>query len=165
MSKDLSHFSEDGRARMVDVSGKDLTQRVAEASGVLRMQRNTLERIRSGSLAKGNVLAVADVAAVMAAKHTSDMIPMCHPVPLTGVSVEFDEILLPDIEGNVGIKARVTARCTGQTGVEMEALSAVSLALLTIYDMCKSIDRWMYIENVQLDKKDGGKNGLLQRAQ
>ncbi len=164
MSNDLTHFSEAGRARMVDVSAKDLTQRSATATGMLRMQRSTLERIQTGTIAKGNVLAVADVAAVMAAKHTSDMIPMCHPIPLSGVEVDFDEMLLPDIEGNVGIKVRVTARCVGQTGVEMEALSAASVALLTIYDMCKAIDRWMYIENIQLEEKDGGKSGTWRRG-
>ena len=161
---DLTHFSATGRARMVDVSGKSDTRRVAIASGVLRMQPATLERIRAGTIAKGNVLAVADVAAVMAAKHTPDMIPMCHSLPLSGVEVVFDEILEPDREGCVGIKAVVTATCVGQTGVEMEALCAVSTALLTVYDMCKAIDRGMRVENVQLEEKRGGKSGLWRRG-
>jgi cyclic pyranopterin phosphate synthase len=162
-SKDLSHFSATGHARMVDVSAKPDGRRCAIASGVLRMHPATLERIRAGTLAKGNVLAVADVAAVMAAKHTPDLIPMCHPLPLSGVEVEFNEILTPDTEGCVGIQTRVTARCTGPTGVEMEALTAAAGALLTIYDMCKAIDRGMRIENIQLEEKSGGKSGTWRR--
>ncbi len=162
-TQDLTHFSATGRARMVDVSGKDETRRVAVASGLLRMQPATLERIRAGTIAKGNVLAVADVAAVMAAKRTPEMIPMCHSLPLSGVEVAFAEIANADGEGCVGIKAMVTATCVGQTGVEMEALCAVSAALLTIYDMCKAIDRGMRIENVQLEEKRGGKSGVWLR--
>jgi cyclic pyranopterin phosphate synthase len=162
-SKDLSHFSVTGRARMVDVSTKPDGKRCAIASGILRMRQATLERIRAGTLAKGNVLAVADVAAVMAAKHTPDLIPMCHPLPLSGVEVEFSEILAADAEGCVGIQTRVTARCTGPTGVEMEALTAAAGALLTIYDMCKAIDRGMRIENIQLEEKSGGKSGTWRR--
>ncbi|MDR3087866.1 MAG: cyclic pyranopterin monophosphate synthase MoaC [Azoarcus sp.] len=161
----LSHFSDAGRARMVDVSAKPDSARAASASGILRMRPATLERIRAGTLAKGDVLAVADVAAVMAAKHTSSLIPMCHPLPLTGVEVDFSEILTPDAEGCVGIKTRVTARCVGPTGVEMEALSAAACALLTIYDMCKAIDRGMRIENVQLEEKSGGKSGTWRRGE
>lgn len=161
--QDLTHFSATGRARMVDVSGKDETRRVAVASGVLRLQPATLERIRAGTISKGNVLAVADVAAVMAAKRTPEMIPMCHSLPLSGVEVAFAEIADADGEGCVGIKAMVTATCVGQTGVEMEALCAVSAALLTIYDMCKAIDRGMRIEHVQLDEKRGGKSGVWLR--
>ena len=145
MSK-LTHFSDAGRACMVDVSAKSDTRRVAIASGVLRMQPATLERIRAGKIAKGDVLTVADVGAVMAAKRTSDMIPMCHPIALTGVEAEFSEIIEPDGNGCMGIKVVATAGCTGQTGVEMEALCAASVALLTIYDMCKAIDRGMRIE-------------------
>ena len=144
---------------MVDVSAKSDTQRTAIASGILRMQPATLERIRAGNIAKGDVLTVADVGAVMAAKRTSDMIPMCHPIALTGVEVEFSEIADPDASGCVGIKVVTTANCTGQTGVEMEALCAASVALLTIYDMCKAIDRGMRIEYVQLNEKRGGKSG------
>jgi len=159
----LSHFSDTGRARMVDVSSKPDGKRSATASGILRMRPATLERIRAGTLAKGNVLAVADVAAVMAAKHTPDLIPMCHPLPLSGVEVEFSEILAADAEGCIGIQTRVTACCTGPTGVEMEALTAAAGALLTIYDMCKAIDRGMRIENIQLEEKSGGKSGTWQR--
>jgi cyclic pyranopterin phosphate synthase len=162
---ELTHFSENGRARMVDVSDKSVTQRVAIASGVIRMQLATLMRIRNGAIAKGNVLAVADVAAVMAAKRTADMIPMCHSLPLTGVEVSFVEITLPDANDCVGLRAEVTAKCVGQTGVEMEALCAVSTALLTVYDMCKAIDRGMRIEQVQLEEKRGGKSGLWRRGE
>ncbi len=161
----LTHFSEVGRARMVDVSAKSDTRRSAIASGILRMQPATLERIRAGRIAKGDVLTVADVGAVMAAKRTSDMIPMCHPVALSGVEVEFGEITEPDTNGCVGIKVLVTAGCTGQTGVEMEALCAASTALLTIYDMCKAIDRSMRIENIQLEEKRGGKSGVWKRGE
>ena len=164
-ANDLTHFSASGRARMVDVSEKSATQRVAVASGVLRMQLATLERIRSGKMAKGDVLAVADVAAVMAAKRTSDLIPMCHPLALTAVDVGFSEVLEPDAQDCVGIRVLTTASCVGQTGVEMEALCAASAALLTIYDMCKAIDRGMRIENVQLDDKRGGKSGLWRREE
>ena len=162
-SSDLTHFSDSGRARMVDVSEKSSTQRVAIASGTLRMQTGTLERIRTGEIAKGNVLSVADVGAVMAAKRTSELIPMCHSLALTGVAVEFTDILELDEHGHVGIRVVTTASCVGQTGVEMEALCAASTALLTIYDMCKSIDRGMRIESVQLDEKRGGKSGVWRR--
>jgi cyclic pyranopterin phosphate synthase len=148
---------------MVDVSEKSATLRVAVASGILRMQAATLERIRAGNIAKGNVLAVADVAAVMAAKRTAELIPMCHSLALSGVEVEFSELLVPDENGCVGIKVVTSATCSGQTGVEMEALCAASVSLLTIYDMCKAIDRGMRIESVQLDEKLGGKSGLWRR--
>ena len=162
---DLTHFSENGRARMVDVSEKSSTQRVAIASGVLRMQPATLERIRAGRMAKGDVLTVADVGAVMAAKRTPDIIPMCHAIALTGVDVAFSEIIEPDASGCLGIKVVATASCVGQTGVEMEALCAANVALLTIYDMCKAIDRGMRIESVQLEEKRGGKSGVWKRGE
>jgi cyclic pyranopterin monophosphate synthase len=162
-NQDLTHFSADGRARMVDVSAKDSTQRTAIASGVLRMQSATLARIHAGQIAKGNVLAVADVAAVMAAKETSRLIPMCHSLALSGVDVAFSDVLQPDAAGCVGIRVVTTARCVGQTGVEMEALCAASAALLTIYDMCKAIDRNMRIESLQLEEKRGGKSGVWRR--
>lgn len=165
MADDLTHFSDSGRARMVDVSAKAETARVAIASGVLRMQPATLARIRAGKIAKGDVLTVADVAAVMAAKHTPDIIPMCHPIMLTGVEISFSEILEADAEGCVGIKVLATATCSGQTGVEMEALTAANVALLTIYDMCKAIDRGMKIECVQLEEKRGGKSGVWKREE
>ena len=161
----LTHFSDAGRARMVDVSEKSGTQRTAIASGVLRMQIATLERIRTGRVAKGDVLTVADVGAVMAAKRTPDIIPMCHSIALSGVEVEFSEILEPDAEGCVGIRVVTTASCVGQTGVEMEALCAANVALLTIYDMCKAIDRGMRIECVQLEEKRGGKSGVWKRGE
>ena len=150
---------------MVDVSAKSDIRRVAIASGVLRMQPATLERIRAEQIAKGDVLTVADIGAVMAAKRTSDMIPLCHPIALTGVEVEFSEITEPDANGCVGIKVVTSTNCVGQTGVEMEALCAASLALLTIYDMCKAIDRGMRIEYVQLEEKRGGKSGVWKRGE
>ncbi|MDP2760465.1 MAG: cyclic pyranopterin monophosphate synthase MoaC [Sideroxyarcus sp.] len=160
----LPHFSRSGRARMVEVSNKPGTARVAIASGILRMQPATLERIRAGKIGKGDVLAVADVGAVMAAKRTPDIIPMCHPVMLTGVEVAFSEIAEADAQGCVGVRVVASASCVGQTGVEMEALCAANVALLTIYDMCKAIDRGMRIECVQLDEKRGGKSGVWQRG-
>ncbi len=162
---DLTHFSKTGRARMVDVSEKNETVRIAIASGILRMQTATLERIRLGNIAKGDVLTVADVGAVMAAKRTSDIIPMCHNIALSGVDVAFSEITEPDSSGCVGMKVKVTASCLGQTGVEMEALCAANIALLTIYDMCKATDRGMRIENVQLEEKHGGKSGVWKRGE
>lgn len=160
---ELTHFSDSGRARMVDVSDKPETARTAIASGILRMQMATLIRIRERKIAKGDVLTVADVAAVMAAKRTPDLIPMCHAIALSGVSVEFSEVLKPDHDGCVGIKVIATVACKGQTGVEMEALTAASVALLTIYDMCKSIDRGMRMTSIQLEEKRGGKSGVWQR--
>ena len=162
-ANDLTHFSDAGRARMVDVSAKAETERVAIASGVLRMQLVTLERIRAGQIAKGDVLTVADVAAVMAAKRTPELIPMCHALPLSGVEVNFTDIEAPDDAGDVGLRATVSVICKGQTGVEMEALTAASAALLTIYDMCKAIDRGMRIEAIQLEEKRGGKSGVWRR--
>ena len=162
---DLSHFSDSGRARMVDVSEKSSTQRVAIASGVLRMQPTTLARLREGTIKKGDVLAVADVAAVMAAKRTPEIIPMCHSIALTGVEVAFSEITDADASGCVGFRIVATARCVGQTGVEMEALCAANVGLLTIYDMCKAIDRGMRIECVQLEEKRGGKSGVWKRGE
>ena len=148
---------------MVDVSDKQDTQRTAIASGVLRMQMATLDLIRQGKIAKGDVLTVADVGAVMAAKHTPDIIPMCHSIALSGVSIEFSEVLKSDHDGCVGIKVIATVNCKGQTGVEMEALTAASVALLTIYDMCKAVDRGMRMTSIQLEEKRGGKSGVWQR--
>jgi cyclic pyranopterin phosphate synthase len=165
VTDDLTHFSAEGRARMVDVSAKAPTRRVAVASGAIRMRPTTLERIRAGSIAKGDVLAVADVAAVMAAKRTPETIPMCHTLPLSGVEVSFSDLAEPDGEGCVGLAARVSVACTGPTGVEMEALCAVAAALLTVYDMCKAIDRGMRIENVRLEEKRGGRSGTWRREE
>lgn len=149
---------------MVDVADKPTTGRTAIASGVLRMRPETLARIHAGKIAKGDVLAVADVAAVMAAKRTSDMIPMCHTLPLSGVEIGYDETLPADADGCVALRVVATVRCTGQTGVEMEALCAASMALLTVYDMCKAIDRRMRIECVQLEEKHGGRSGSWTRG-
>lgn len=163
--QELTHFSTEGRARMVDVSDKSTSKRVAIASGLLRMLPATLSRIQAGSIAKGDVLTVADVAAVMAAKHTSDLIPMCHSLPLTGVDISFTADEVADSAGYVGLSVHATVRCVGQTGIEMEALCAVSTALLTVYDMCKAIDKGMRIEHIQLEEKHGGKSGHWLRSQ
>ncbi|SHN65872.1 cyclic pyranopterin monophosphate synthase MoaC [Desulfitobacterium chlororespirans] len=150
---ELTHFDEEGRARMVDVSDKAETTRVATARGRVEMQAETLERIRSGQIAKGDVLAVAQVAGIMAAKQTSNLIPMCHPLAITGAKLNF-EIVPP---GTIEIEGIV--KVTGKTGVEMEALTAVSVAALTIYDMCKAIDKTMVIGDIRLMEKTGGKSG------
>jgi len=157
-AKELTHFDESGRARMVDVSAKDVTTRIAIASGEIHMQPETLEHIQQGKLKKGDVLAVADVAAVMGAKKTPDLIPMCHPLMLSGIEVSFTE---PG-EG-CGLRVEVAVKCNGKTGVEMEALIAVSTALLTIYDMCKAVDKGMRLTNIQLEEKQGGKSGDFKR--
>lgn len=148
----LTHLDEQGHARMVDVGGKAETQRVAIASGRIRMNAAAMEAIRDGAVPKGDVIAAARIAGIMAAKKTADLIPLCHPLPLHSVGVDFTME-----EG--AIRATATASLTGKTGVEMEALTAVSLALLTIYDMAKAIDKGMVIENVRLIEKRGGKSG------
>jgi len=155
----LTHFDDAGRGRMVDVSDKAITTRIAIASGEIHMKPETLARIHQGTLKKGDVLAVADVAAIMGAKKTADLIPMCHPLMLSGVDVSFVELV-----DACGIKVSVSVRCKGKTGVEMEALTAVSTALLTLYDMCKAIDKGMTITAIQLEEKRGGKSGNFQRA-
>lgn len=153
----LTHFDASGRARMVDVGAKDETQRVAVAKGCIRMKPETIAIIREGRAAKGDVLAVAQVAAIMAAKKTPEIIPMCHPLLLTRIDVDFT--LTDD---GVEIEARVDTK--GQTGVEMEALTAVSAAALTIYDMVKAVDRGMTIEDIRVEKKQGGRSGDWSRA-
>lgn len=153
----LTHFDEKGAARMVDISKKDDTVRVAVAGGEVSMQPGTLERIVGGRVAKGDVLGVARVAGIMAAKETGRLVPMAHPINLTGVNVDF-RIMEPD---RVEIQARV--QTTGKTGVEMEALTAVTVAGLTIYDMCKAVDRAMVLGRVRLLYKTGGKSGTFQR--
>ncbi len=150
----LTHMDEEGRARMVDVGGKDVTSRVAVAEGRLVMQPETVERILEGHTEKGNPLQVAELAGIMAGKKTSDLIPLCHPLP--GASVEVALEVDRDLPGVV---ARAEARYTGRTGVEMEALTAVSVALLTVYDMVKAVDRGMRIEEVKLLRKEGGASG------
>jgi len=155
----LTHFDASGRARMVDVSAKDKTTRIAIASGEIHMLPETLQHIQQGKLKKGDVLAVADVAAIMGAKKTPDLIPMCHPLMLSGIDVSFSEL-----EETCGIKVEVSVKCSGKTGVEMEALTAVSSALLTIYDMSKAVDKGMRITAIQLDEKRGGKSGFWARS-
>ena len=154
---DLTHFNEQGHARMVDVSEKAQTCRVARATVTVQMAAATMERIRAGTIGKGDVLAVAQVAGIQAAKHNWELIPMCHPLPLTGIDITF---ALSDSPCMVEIQAAVT--CTGVTGVEMEALTAVSVAALTIYDMCKAVQKDMRIENIRLLSKSGGKSGDYQ---
>jgi cyclic pyranopterin phosphate synthase len=154
MTEKLTHFDERGAARMVDVGGKDETHRVAVAEGEIAMKPETLALVASGTAKKGDVLGVARIAAIQAAKRTSDLIPLCHPVPLTSVSVDFSL----DEKQSI-VRCRVSAECSGKTGVEMEALTAVSVALLTVYDMCKAVDRGMTISKVRLLEKSGGKSG------
>ena len=149
----LTHLDADGAARMVDVSAKADTAREAEAEGRVVMQPETLALIQSGGLPKGDVIAVARIAGIMATKRTSDLVPMCHPLPVTGAVVE----LAPEGVDSLRITARV--KTTGKTGVEMEALTAVSVAALTVYDMCKAVDRGMRIEGIRLLEKLGGKSG------
>ena len=161
---ELTHFNESGRARMVDVSAKASTERVATAQGRVRLQPDTLAKIRHGKIVKGDVLAVAQVAGVMGAKRTPDLIPMCHPVLLTGLDIDFEENPHPDPEGLCSITITATAKTTGPTGVEMEAITAVSVAALTIYDMCKAVDKGMGVTDVYLLTKSGGKSGTYMRA-
>ncbi|MDH5585902.1 MAG: cyclic pyranopterin monophosphate synthase MoaC [Nitrospirota bacterium] len=160
----LTHFNESGRARMVDVTDKQATARVAVAQGKVWMLPETLERIQKGRIAKGDVLAVAQVAGVMGAKRTPDVIPMCHPLLLSGVDVNFSEEAKPDASGRCSITIEAMVKTTGNTGVEMEAMTAVSVAALTIYDMCKAVDKGMEFGEIFLVSKSGGKSGLYQRA-
>jgi cyclic pyranopterin phosphate synthase len=157
MPDDLTHFDSTGAARMVDVGDKPITERLARASGRVRMQPATLQRIKDRGLAKGDVLEVARLAGIMAAKRTSELIPLCHPLPLDAVTLQFE--FLDGQTLAIAAEVRVTAR----TGVEMEALVAVSAATLTVYDMCKAIDRGMVIEQIQLEEKSGGKSGRFVR--
>ena len=152
--KKLTHFDERGQARMVDVADKGVTQRVARAAGRIRMQPATLKQIAAGTARKGDVLGVARVAAVQAAKRTADLIPLCHPLALTHVGVDFT------LDRTAGaVRCEATVATVGRTGVEMEALTAVAAGLLTIYDMCKAADRGMRLENIRLLEKKGGKSG------
>lgn len=157
MNDQLTHFNEQNRAKMVDVSEKDVTKREAVAYSRMVMEKETLARIREGRVAKGDVLAVAQVAGVMAAKKTWEIIPMCHPLPLTGIDIRFS---FAD-ERTLEIEAAV--KTTGKTGVEMEALTAASVAALTVYDMCKAMDKAMVIESTGLLRKTGGKSGDFTR--
>ena len=151
---DLSHIDAHGRAKMVDVSSKDVTARMARATGSIRMKPETLEAIRSNAVAKGDVLGVARIAGIMAAKRTAELIPLCHPLPLTDVSVDiaFDDAL-------PGLRVEASARTAAQTGVEMEAMVAVSVTLVTVYDMAKAVDKSMVIGDILLAEKVGGRSG------
>lgn len=153
-SSNLSHIDESGNARMVDIGSKGVTERVAVASCELHMLQSTLDLVRSGGFDKGDVLGVARVAGIMAGKRTSELIPLCHPLNIDQITVDFEDLL----EG-IGITVTATVRTSGKTGVEMEALISTSLAALTIYDMCKSADRAISIERLRLLRKSGGKSG------
>ena len=157
---EFTHFNEFGRAHMVDVSEKDETARTAVAAGRVRMNRETFALVKSGGMKKGDVLACAQIAGIMAAKRTSELVPMCHPIALTGVDLAFD---LNEADCTVDITA--TVKCRGVTGVEMEALTAVSVAALTVYDMCKAVQKDMEITDVRLLEKTGGKSGTFQRQE
>ncbi|PPD47754.1 MAG: cyclic pyranopterin monophosphate synthase MoaC [Methylobacter sp.] len=154
----LTHFNQAGEAHMVDVGGKAITQRVAVTEGFIQMQPETLKLIIDGGHKKGDVLAIARIAGIMGSKKTAELIPLCHPLPITHVDIAFSH----DLEKN-HIRCQATVKTNGQTGVEMEALTATTCALLTIYDMCKAVDRGMSIQAVQLMEKDGGKSGHWQR--
>lgn len=155
---DLSHIGPDGRARMVDVSDKPVSARMARATGSIAMRPETLAAIRDNAIAKGDVLGVARLAGIMAAKRTSELIPLCHPIPLSDLRIEiaFDESL-------PGLRVEATAKTAAQTGVEMEALIAVSVTLVTVYDMAKAVDRSMVIGEISLAEKAGGRSGHWQR--
>ena len=154
MSDALTHFDPHGQAHMVDVAAKAETHRIARATGVIRMQPDTLARIAQGSAAKGDVIGIARIAAIQASKRTAELIPLCHPLPLTRVAAEFEID-----EAAMLVRCTVQAETRGRTGVEMEALTAVQVGLLTIYDMCKAVDRGMVIDGVRLLEKRGGKSG------
>jgi cyclic pyranopterin phosphate synthase len=154
----LSHFDDQGNARMVDVGDKAVSERLAVAEGWIRMAPETLARIRAGQVAKGDVLGVARIAGIQAAKQTGGLIPLCHPLPLTSVEVAF-----ADRDDPPAVHVAVTAKTANRTGVEMEALTAVNVALLTVYDMCKAMDRGMTITDVRLVEKAGGRSGHWQR--
>ena len=156
---DLSHFDEQGRSRMVDVGEKPISLRTARASCQLNMAEATLALIRNRGLAKGDVLEVARLAGIMAAKRTPDLIPLCHPLPLDGVTVDFT------FPNTTSLAIEATVRVTARTGVEMEALTAVSVAALTVYDMCKSVDRAIEINQIRLEEKTGGRSGTFVRSE
>ena len=160
---EFTHFNESGRARMVDIGAKSSTERVARAQAIIQMEPETLEKIQQGKIAKGDVFAVAQVAGVMGAKRTPDLIPMCHPILLSNVDIAFQENSDRDRQGRCSITIIATAKTTGQTGVEMEALTAATVAALTVYDMCKAVDRGMSVHEVCLLEKSGGKSGFYSR--
>ncbi len=158
MASRLTHFNAAGEAHMVDVGGKAISSRRAVADGWISMQPSTLQHIRNGDNKKGDVLGVARIAGIMAAKKTADLIPLCHPLALTRVEVDFETRDEP-----ASVYCRATVETRGQTGVEMEALTAVQIALLTVYDMCKAVDRGMTLHEIRLQEKEGGKSGHWQR--
>jgi cyclic pyranopterin phosphate synthase len=158
VSGELTHFDDAGASRMVDVGGKPETERTARASGRVRMAAATAALVRDKALAKGDVLEVARLAGIMAAKRTGELIPLCHPLPLTGVTVDFTW------ESEDLLRIEATARVVARTGVEMEALTAVAVAALTVYDMCKAVDRTMSVEAVRLEEKTGGRSGHFRRT-
>ncbi|MDA0738208.1 MAG: cyclic pyranopterin monophosphate synthase MoaC [Nitrospirae bacterium] len=160
---DFTHFNDSGRARMVDVSAKANTERVAVAQARVFMLPETLRRIQDGKIAKGDVLAVAQVAGVMGAKQTPNLIPMCHPLMVTSVNIDFLENSQPDSSGQCSLTIQAAVKTSGQTGVEMEAMTAVSIAALTVYDMCKAVDKGMSFGEMFLVSKEGGKSGLYMR--
>jgi cyclic pyranopterin phosphate synthase len=155
---DFTHINEQGQARMVDVSGKEDTERTATAQAIIQMQPATLELIKTGGIKKGNVLSAAQVAGIMAAKKTSELVPMCHPLMITSADINF---MFDDNNSQINITA--TVKTTGKTGVEMEAITAASVAAITIYDMAKAVDRWMVIREIMLLEKEGGKSGHIKR--
>jgi len=157
---DFSHFNESGRARMVDVSGKAETVRTAVAAGRVLVNAETFRLIQTGGMAKGDVLGTAQIGGIMGAKHTPDLIPMCHPLPITGVDIDFQMN-----EKDLAVEITATAKCTAVTGVEMEAMTAVSIAALTVYDMCKAVQKDMVISDIRLLKKTGGKSGTFIREE
>ncbi|MBC7196466.1 MAG: cyclic pyranopterin monophosphate synthase MoaC [Deferribacterales bacterium] len=156
---EFTHFDENGKSRMVDVTDKSVTAREATATGYISMKRETLERILDNKIFKGNVFEVARVAGIMGVKQTSSLIPMCHPLNISSVDIDF----IPEME-NSRVKISVTVKLSGKTGVEMEVLTGVSIAALTIYDMCKAVDKEMVISDVKLIEKKGGKSGHFVRS-
>ena len=156
----LSHLDRQGKARMVDVGDKPISSRRAVASGIIQMASETLEKIRAGGFEKGDVLAVARIAAIQGAKETSRLVPLCHPIGIDQIAIDFEEIEESPL---FGIRVRAAVRTDARTGVEMEALTAVTVSLLTIYDMCKSVDRQMHFRSVRLEEKTGGTSGSWSR--
>ncbi len=156
---DFTHFNEDGRAKMVDVGMKEVTERVAVAAGRVLVNSETFARIKDGGMKKGDVLGTAQIAGIMAAKKTSDIIPMCHPLMLTGIDIKFNLN-----EEDLAVEIQAEVKCKGVTGVEMEALTAVSAAALTVYDMCKAVQKDMVIDEICLLSKKGGKSGDFHRG-
>lgn len=158
--EDFSHFNESGRARMVDVGGKAVTERTAIASGRVLVNAETFRLIETGGMKKGDVLGTAQIGGIMGGKRTSDIIPMCHPIFITGIDIDFNLN-----EEDLAVEITATAKCSGVTGVEMEALTAVSVAALTVYDMCKAVQKDMVISDIKLLKKTGGKSGTFIREE